>query len=249
MRFYKRKDLKSKFELKSEGVCPICEKPVEFVSKNEWLRDHFLCNKCGSIPRERALIHTIKTYYPEFNQLMIHESSPSSRGASLKLQTECEGYSSSYFYPDVKCGDIHPEYKVQCQNLENLTFEDKTFDLFVTQDVMEHVFDPGKAFSEIARVLKPGGAHIFTVPIINKSDKTECWASRNDRDEIVYHREPEYHGNPIDDDGALVTMHWGYDIADFIVKKSGTPTTIVMIDNLQLGIRAEYIEVLVSHKY
>lgn len=249
MKFFKRKDTKSKYIFKSEGVCPICEKSVHFISNNEWLRDHFLCTNCGSIPRERALIHTIHTYYPGFRELMIHESSPSNRGASLKLQTECENYSSSYFYPDIDHGELHPEYKIQCQNLEDLTFEDASFDLFITQDVMEHVFDPEKAFSEIARVLKPGGAHIFTVPIINKSNTTECWAEKNNNNEIVYHHEPEYHGNPIDDDGALVTMHWGYDIADFIVKKSGTPTTIVMIDDLQLGIRAEYIEVLVSRKY
>lgn len=43
-------------------------------------------------------------------------------------------------------------------------------------------------------------------------------------------------------------MHWGYDIADFIMLTAGTPTTIVMIDNLGLGIRAEYIYVLVSRK-
>jgi 2-polyprenyl-3-methyl-5-hydroxy-6-metoxy-1,4-benzoquinol methylase len=35
----------------------------------------------------------------------------------------------------------------------------------ITQDVMEHVFDPHHAFKEIARTLKPGGLHIFTTPI------------------------------------------------------------------------------------
>ena len=240
---------KSMNKFESSGVCPVCEQSVTFVSTNEWLRDHFICTNCGSIPRERALMHTIKTYYPGYCALKVHESSPSDRGASLKLKTECNDYSSSYFYPDIEPGSTHPESNFQCQNLENLTFEDESLDLFITQDVMEHVFAPVKAFSEIARVLKPGGAHIFTVPIINKSNKTECWASKNSQNEIVYHHEPEYHGNPIDDDGALVTMHWGYDIADFIVRNSGTPTTIVMIDDLSLGIRAEYIEVLVSRKY
>ena len=37
---------------------------------------------------------------------------------------------------------------------------------------MEHIFDPSKAFSEIARTLKTGGAHIFTVPLINKNKPT-----------------------------------------------------------------------------
>ena len=48
--------------------------------------------------------------------------------------------------------------------------------------------------------------------------------------------------------GALVTMHWGYDIAGFITEKSKTPTVIIAIDNIDLGIRAEYIDVLISSK-
>jgi SAM-dependent methyltransferase len=114
--------------------------------------------------------------------------------------------------------------------------------------MMEHIFDPEAAFKEIARVLKPGGAHIFTAPLINKSRKSEIWGSRDENDQIIYHHEPEYHGNPVDQKGALVTMHWGYDIAGFIVEKSKTPTVIIAIDNIDLGIRAEYIDVLISAK-
>ncbi len=33
---------------------------------------------------------------------------------------------------------------------------------------MEHIFDASKAFQEIARTLKSGGAHIFTNPLVNK---------------------------------------------------------------------------------
>ena len=44
-----------------------------------------------------------------------------------------------------------------------MTFQNESFDLFITQDVFEHVMEPNKAFKEIERVLKPGGAHVFTV--------------------------------------------------------------------------------------
>ncbi len=249
MRIFNKKNKDKDFILQSKGFCPVCDKSVVFRAENEWLRDWFLCTNCGSIPRERALIHAIQIYFENYGEMTIHESSPSIRGASLKLKKNVKNYSSSYYYPDVKPGEFHLESNEQCQNLEMLTFEDESFDLFVTQDVMEHIFDPEKAFSEIARVLKPGGAHIFTVPIINKAAKSERWASRNNKGEIVNHHEAEFHGDPINDDGVLVTMHWGYDIADFIYKSSGIPTTIVMIDDLSFGIRAEYIEVLVSRKY
>jgi 2-polyprenyl-3-methyl-5-hydroxy-6-metoxy-1,4-benzoquinol methylase len=40
---------------------------------------------------------------------------------------------------------------------------DESFDLVITQDVMEHVFAPAEAFSEIALILNPGGAYILSV--------------------------------------------------------------------------------------
>lgn len=234
--------------LEVNGHCPICEKEVVFRSSNPWLRDNLLCSKCASIPRERALMAVIKLYYPDFRALVIHESSPGSRGVSKKLKNECESYSTSHFYQEMELGVYHPEHGHRCEDLENLTFEGESFDLFITQDVMEHVFDPERAFKEIARVLKPGGAHIFTVPIINKEHASECWASRDGEGVVIYHHEPEYHGNPIDAKGSLVTMHWGYDIASYIEKMADMPSTILTIDNIAEGIRAEYIDVVVSRK-
>lgn len=43
---------------------------------------------------------------------------------------------------------------------EDLPFPDHTFDVAIMDAVLEHVPDVGKAFSEVARVLKPGGAFI-----------------------------------------------------------------------------------------
>lgn len=43
-------------------------------------------------------------------------------------------------------------------------------------------------------------------------------------------------------------MHWGYDIAEFITERAKTATVIIAIDNIDLGIRTEYIDVLISSK-
>ena len=43
---------------------------------------------------------------------------------------------------------------------ENLPFEDNTFDVVIMDAVLEHIPDVGKAISEVARVLKPGGVFI-----------------------------------------------------------------------------------------
>ena len=211
----------------NEGYCPSCDSNVIFRSKESWLRDHYRCSNCKSWPRERALAVAIEKYYPDWKQLLIHESSPCDRGTSIKLKNHCPGYSFS-------------EYAEE--NIESLTFPDNSFDLFITQDVMEHVFDPADAFKEIARVLKNGGAHIFTVPLVNKEKPSTVWATRNADGTPNFLQASEYHG-PFP-----VTMHWGYDICEFIHRISGLHTTIFLMEIPKLGIEAEYLEVLITHK-
>ena len=64
------------------------------------------------------------------------------------------------------------------ENLEALTFPDESFDLIIPQDVFEHVLRPAKAFAEIARTLKPGGVHVYTVPYY-RGEKTVVRAVPN----------------------------------------------------------------------
>lgn len=232
--------------LESDGYCSTCDEQVHFTANNAWLRDHFVCSKCGSIPRERALMQVIEQLYPNWRDLTIHESSPGNRGASIRLKNECKNYISSQYFPNKELGKSH--LGMQCENLEKLTFEDESVDLHITQDVMEHIFCPEKAFSEIARTLKLGGAHIFTVPLVNKMSPSKVRSKLLNDGSIQYVQPAVYHGNPIDAQGSLVTMDWGYDIARFIFDASGLFTHIIYIDDISKGIRAEFIEVLASIK-
>lgn len=230
----------------NEGYCSTCQSKVTFIAHNAWLRDHYLCSKCGSIPRERALMQVLDTWFPEWPRLRVHESSPGQRGASIRLASECTSYVPSQYFPDVRPGTL--KGGMRCENLEHLTFESESFDLQVSQDVMEHVFDPAKTFCEAARILRPGGAYVFTVPIVRKHEKTRIRARITSGGTIEHVLEPQYHGNPISELGSLVVTDWGYDICDFIYKASGMTTSMIVIDDLSKGIRAEYIEVLVSRK-
>jgi hypothetical protein len=235
----------SKF--RNSGYCYACGRDTSFVAHKSWWRDHYVCIHCGSIPRERAIMYCTENFFPDWRYLIIHESSPVDRGASKRLRLEAKNYIPSQYYPDIPTGTIHE--LVRCENLEKLTFEDNSIDLHISQDVFEHIFDPAQAFREIARTLKPGGAHIFTTPLVNKNSPTE-WCARMSPDGIIEHliSPPEYHGNPVSEDGSLVTVHWGFDIVKFIHDACGLFTEMVYIDALDLGIRAEYIEVLITRK-
>lgn len=233
-------------EFQNDGYCPICEEDVTFVCKGPWLRDEYLCSSCNSIPRQRALMHLLNMYCPNWRELTIHESSPTMIGASLRLANQCSGYVPSQFFANGKPGAM--VQGVRCENLEALTFADQSVDLHISQDVFEHLFAPTRAFQEIARTLKPGGFHLFTVPLVNKSNPSRRRARLREDGEIEHLQDPQYHSNPIDQSGSLVTVDWGYDICGYIHAACNMFSTIHFIDDLSLGIRAEYIEVILSRK-
>jgi SAM-dependent methyltransferase len=233
--------------LQCAGHCPICEGQRTFTARQPWLRDHLLCSGCGSIPRERAVMACIQEFVPEWRSKRIHESSPGGRGASIKLHAEAKRYEGSQFYPKLPLGSTTPS-GWRNEDLERLGLPDASVDLFVTQDVLEHVFDADAVFREIARVLAPGGMHIASVPLVNKAKPTEQAALRRADGSVEHLRTPEYHGNPVDDAGSLVTWRWGYDIASRVLTTSGLHPLLVRIDDLSRGIRAEYIEILVAIK-
>jgi SAM-dependent methyltransferase len=133
------------------------------------------------------------------------------------------------------------------ENLESQTFPDASFDLVITQDVFEHVLDPAQAFAEIARTLKPGGAHVFTIPWYYWKP-TRVRAERDLDGSIRHLVEPDYHGSPIDPNGSLVVTEWGSDFCDFVYQCSGLTTTAIRIHDWRRGIEAKFIEVFISRK-
>jgi len=229
-----------KIVLESSGYCPTCRRDVRFIATNPWLRDHFLCQGCGSIPRERALMVVLEMHFPNWMNLNIHESSPINRGAGIRIASECSQYIPSRLFDGCSLGDYRNG--VRCENLESLTFPDESIDLHITQDVMEHVYNPPLAFREIARTLKPGGAHVFTVPIINKYKPSQVRAKLGASGQVVHLQPPVFHGSD------LVTVDWGFDICRHIFDASGLFTHVIFIDDLSKGIRAEYNDVLVTVK-
>jgi SAM-dependent methyltransferase len=226
------------------GYCPICERRTVFFKEGDWLRDQFKCIRCLSIPRWRAMVFVIDSFFPRWRELSIHESSPGG-AASDKLARECHQCVQTHWFADVPLGGMRGGYR--CEDLERQTFPDAAFDLVVSQDVFEHVLDPARGFAEVARTLKPGGAHIFTIPWYYWKP-TLIRASRDDAGGVRHHAEPDYHCNPIDPNGSLVVTEWGADFCDFIFRSSGLATTVVHIRDRRRGIEAEFIEVFISRK-
>lgn len=233
----------------TKGYCPCCLQKTEFAAEEYWLRGYYRCVNCGSIPRQRALRKILNNIRPNYRMLTIHECSPS-KGVAKQLSDECNNYSYSYFYEEKELGQKLGTH-VYNENLEKLTFKDNSFDIFISQDVMEHVANPYDAFKEIARVLKVGGIHIFTTPIY-LFQKTRMRV-KIEEGKIQYILPPVYHGNPISSEGSLVTIDYGDDIAEIIDEICGnTKTTIYQFphnkENFEMGLEADFLHVIVTEK-
>jgi len=232
--------------LSHPGRCGICNTNVTYQAKGPNLRSTLRCPVCDAVPRHRALFHVLNTFAPNWRSFDFHESSPGADALSARIRKEAKSYTATQWDTSVPFGTMHPK-GFRSEDLQEQTFADGSFDAVLTQDVFEHIFHPDKAIKEIARTLRPGGICIMTVPIVRKRLPSVRRASL-EHGEIKHHLEPQYHGNPVSGDGSLVTVDWGYDIVSYLQHHSGMGFVMAYVDNLDIGIRADLIEVLIGFK-
>lgn len=228
-------------QMRHGGYCPVCSQETTFLAEGSWLRDAYVCVRCRSIPRQRALVDVLATLRPDWRKLSLHESSP-----TLALFGEqCPGYTYSHFLPDVERGAYRDG--TRCEDLERLTFSDASFDVFITQDVLEHVFHPDLALAEIIRCLKPGGLHVFTTPKHRSLPTSQRRAELRDG-AVVHLVEPSYHGNPIGDGRSLVTWDYGIDFEQLAEGWGGHLVSTYVLRDRRRGLDGEFLEVFVQSK-
>ena len=77
------------------------------------------------------------------------------------------------------------------QDVQNISFHDCSLDLITSNQVFEHVQDDLRGFSECRRVLKPGGALIFSIPLYDIKATQQMAMVRDGK--IQHLCPPEYH--------------------------------------------------------
>ena len=240
------------YHFERAGYCPACDRDTVFKASGPYFRNTLRCAQCNSAPRNRALMYALSRHYPQWRSLAIHESSPGWDIVSQRLARECARYLASQFEPDKAPGAVVEATNLPCrkyvvEDLERQTFRDGQFDLVVTQDVFEHIFRPDLAIKEIARTLRPGGATLLTVPIVMRSNPSRRRARLSDG-HVVNILEPQFHGNPVSADGALVTVDWGYDISAYLQHHSGLSFLVQRVEDMGQGIAGDFTEVLIGAK-
>jgi len=120
-------------------------------------------------------------------------------------------------------GSTDPD--VPSEDLSCLSYVDETFDYVLTSDTLEHVPDFDLALKEIRRVLKPGGKHLFNIPVIWERETRQ--RAKLMPDGVVHLLPPSYHAGPqADRDDYLVFNEFGGDVISRI-DRGGFSTRVV----------------------
>jgi SAM-dependent methyltransferase len=233
--------------------CSICLINRTFQAGDDFYagRDGLISLDCDygtCVTRERALAAAMRSTYSDeqIRRLRIHESSPANRGTASWFRANCEHYIGSGYFPDRPLGSVIDG--LINQDLEAQTFSDSAFDVVVHLDVMEHLFDPFKALREIYRTLTDDGRCYFSVPTYwdRMESKQVAFRREGGLTEIV--GEPEYHGNPQDPNGSLVTWRYGYDLPLLISREAGFDVEVRRFQSKRIAVTGLMNEIYILTK-
>ncbi len=203
------------------GRCAVCGKRTAFVVTDPGNpRENAFCVWCGSISRNRHVARCIVDTFAdrgvrrfgdlaEVQGLRVYNLSAGDAFAGVWGERPHIVYSE--YWED--CASGERRNGVICQDVQALSFDDETFDLVVSQDVLEHVPDWRRGLTEVHRVLKIGGWHIFTVPVDPTAATTARFEKRGG--ELAPVAPMEMHGDPLR--GTIVTYTtFGRDLLDYL---------------------------------
>ena len=157
------------------GLCSVCGASTRFV-RNSWVlprdlarvappgfadRESQFCGECGSSRRVRLLADVLIQHYAGAARSvkgLVEED-------DFRMLAVAEVNSIGRMHPFLEPlpGLTYAEYPEQ--DIQALTYADSSFDLVLTSETLEHVPDFRAALRETRRVLRPGGRHVFTVPL------------------------------------------------------------------------------------
>lgn len=191
---------------------PIDGKWTRSLKIEDSLRESIYAKGSGSKNRQRQLAHVLLSsegHIKSIPELLKQRTdlkvfNAEQNGPLHERLSRLPGYvGSEYLGPGIEPGTVINGRRHE--NLESLSFGNGIFDYVISSDVLEHVPNPDRALKEIYRVLKPGGCHLFTVPVHMDRLQDQTRASLDSlTGEVTHHLPPEYHGDPLRPEGCLV---------------------------------------------
>lgn len=201
--------------------CPLCKSPVllRLGSSEHAVR----CIRCGANPAAMSLAAVLSETVGDLADRHVYELS--SRGPLFRFLERTAGQLTfSEYFDDVAPGEA--KNGISCEDVQQLSFGDRSFDVCTSTDVFEHVPDDRRAFAELFRVLKPGGWAVFTVPIKTREvtvERAELLGG-----EVRHLLPPEFHDDHVRGVGQVLSYRdYGGDIVDRLAGQGFAAAKIV----------------------
>jgi SAM-dependent methyltransferase len=227
------------------GWCLVCASLTSFQIGSENLREDVVCCSCGSFNRQRqllaVLLHALTGAIPREGVLALPRglrlwTMESSRAlqAALARHLGSDLVASEYLGDGIPSGT--PRGGVLHVDARRTHFADGSLDVVLSSDVLEHVPQYREALQETARVLRPGGWHVLTVPFDMGRQVTQVRAVVEQDGTVRHLLPPAYHGDPVRPaEGVLVYQIFGQDLlAD--LERSGFEPRLYRVHEPVLGI-------------
>lgn len=164
--------------------CNLCGFPVIRLSGGIFGKR---CIACLSTFIHRAMAVVIEGMRLPMDSLVYEMSS---RGALVRyLRRRFQKVVCSEFFPDVPPGAS--KGRLQCQDVQRLSYPDGSFNLVTSTEVFEHVPNDMDGFRQVPRVLRAQGAFVFTVPLREAKTTVERCSVKNGQ--VQLHLPPDYH--------------------------------------------------------
>jgi len=209
-----------------KGFCYVCDRRgtfdvdylysavVDGQSIPNW-REWLQCRRCLFSNRLRATIHVLETFCRPQSSSAIYITEQVTPLYAV-LARRYAGVVGSEFLGDLLPAGACDPRGVRNESMTALTFDDGSFDIVLSFEVLEHVPDYPAALAEVLRVLRPSGWLLFTAPFRLDSPATIVRASIDANGKVTHLLEPEYHGDPIANEGILCFQHFGWDLLDLM---------------------------------
>ena len=221
-----------------EGFCIICGHNVDFhvdlqysffdrnIRVPNW-RERMVCPDCGMSGRTRAIYHFfVAKVRPHRNSLIyITEQVTPLYKELLKHYPNLTG---SEFLDSTATNPGFNAKNIRNEDLTRLTFRDKSFHYILSFDCLEHIPDYRQAIREIFRCLKESGIFYFCIPFYPYQQYNTLRAYINDDQQTVHLEPPEYHGNPLSENGSLCYHNFSFQLLEEIRETGFRDVEVVM---------------------
>ena len=202
------------------GHCSLCDAPRRFCCPEvaaghaPSFREGLLCEVCHCNARQRAAAATLFAGGAPGATYLTEQASP----VYLALRRRVPGLVGSEFASWRRRLRLSawlwrrraPAW-VRHADVTALHFAAASFDAVLSLDVLEHVPDHRAALREFARILRPGGQLVLSVPFYTDLEHTRALARVDSGGRIEHLQPPEYHGDPLGG-GVLCFHHFGWDL-------------------------------------